>query len=97
MIISNDYQNLLGIIDFDNFGIGDNALDFATLSDFGYDFINIVLNKCNFIKDKKEFVIKIKMFEKWVYLDDFYYLFSNWKKDDMLIKEIDEMKKLNFI
>ena len=97
MIISNDYQNLLGIIDFDNFGIGDNALDFATLSDFGYDFINIVLNKCNFIKDKKEFIIKIKMFEKWVYLDDFYYLFSNWKKDDMLIKEIDEMKKLNFI
>ena len=97
MIISNDYQNLLGIIDFDNFGIGDNALDFATLSDFGYDFIHIVLNKCNFIKDKKEFIIKIKMFEKWVYLDDFYYLFSNWKKDDMLIKEIDEMKKLNFI
>lgn len=97
MIISNDYQNLLGIIDFDNFGIGDNALDFATLSDFGYDFINIVLNKCNFIKDKEKFIIKVKMFEKWVYLDDFYYLFCNWKKEDMLLKEIEEMKKLNLI
>ena len=66
MIISNDYQNLLGIIDFDKFGIGDNALDFATISDFDYDFINIVLNKCNFIKDKEKFIIKVKMFEKWV-------------------------------
>ena len=82
MIISNDYQNLLGIIDFD---------------DFGYDFIHIVLNKCNFIKDKEEFIIKIKMFEKWVFLDDFFYLFCNWKKEDMLLKQIEEMKKFNLI
>ncbi len=31
------------------------------------------------------------------YLDDFYYLFYNWKKEDMLLKEIKEMKKLNLI
>ena len=59
MIISKDYQDLVGIVDFDNFSLGDISKDYATLLDFGFNFINILpfcknntifsfLNKINF-------------------------------------------------
>ena len=100
MIITEDYQNLSGIIDFDDFGIGDNALDFANLSDFGYDFINIVIQKCSSIINNvnvNDFIIKIKMYEKWVFLNNFFYLYQNYKNDCRLEQIIEEMKELNFI
>ena len=64
MIISEDYQDLIGIVDFDNFSIGDIAKDYATLLDLGFDFINILINKnekC--IKNRDEFVKRIKLYE----------------------------------
>jgi aminoglycoside phosphotransferase len=64
MIISEDYQDIVGVVDFDNFGLGDIAKDYASLLDFGFDFINILLDKTkDIIQDKENFIKRIKLFK----------------------------------
>ena len=100
LIISEDYQNLIGVIDFDDFKIGDIAKDFATLLDLGYDFINKIMNKCNsIIKNKIKFLERIKIQEKLIVVEDCSYIIKNLNNDnkEKLLEQIKELKDLNLI
>ena len=75
MIISEDYQDIVGVVDFDNFGLGDIAKDYASLLDFGFDFINVLIDKTkDIIQDKEDFIKRIKIYEKFIELEDVAYI-----------------------
>ena len=89
MIISDDYQELIGIVDFDNFGIGDNAKDYASLLDLGFDFVNNLINKNEkYIKNKNEFIERIKLYQKKIELEDLAYILRDnnlaWRMDSKI-------------
>ena len=100
IIISENYQNLIGVIDFDDFKIGDIAKDFATLLDLGYDFINKIVNKCScIIKNKIKFLERIKIQEKLIVVEDFSYIIKNLNNDnkEKILEQIKELEELNLI
>ena len=98
MIISNDYQDLIGIVDFDNFNLGDIAKDYATLFDLGIDFINILIEKnkeC--FQNKEDFVKRIKIYQKKIEIEDFAYILRNNNLKWRINKKIENLKKLCLI
>ena len=98
MIISDDYQDLIGIVDFDNFILGDIAKDFASLLDLGFDFVNLLVQKnekC--FKDKNEFIKRIKLYEKKIIIDDLAYILGSDNLKWRLNSKLEELKKLCLI
>ena len=98
MIISEDYQDLIGVVDFDNFSIGDIAKDYATLLDLGFDFINLIVNKnekC--YKDKDDFIKRIKLYQKKIEIEDLAYILRNDNLKWRLNSTIENLKNLLLI
>jgi hypothetical protein len=98
MIISEDYQDLVGVVDFDNFGIGDIAKDYASLLNFGFDFINILIDKTkDIIQDKENFIKRVKIYEKFIELEDVAYILRYENLKGRLNSKLENLKKLNLI
>ena len=98
MIISEDYQDIVGVVDFDNFGLGDIAKDYASLLDFGFDFINVLIDKTkDIIQDKEDFIKRIKIYEKFIELEDVAYILKYENLKDRLNSKLENLKKLNLI
>ena len=98
MIISKDYQDLVGIVDFDNFGLGDISKDYATLLDFGFDFINILFEKnkqC--FKDKENFIFRIKLYQKKIEIEDLAYIIRDSNLKFRMESKIKNLKELSLI
>ena len=98
MIISEDYQDLIGIVDFDNFSIGDTAKDYATLLDLGFDFINILINKnekC--IKNRDDFVKRIKLYQKKIEIEDLAYILRDNNLNWRINSKIENLKEIGLI
>ena len=98
MIISKDYQDLVGIVDFDNFGLGDISKDYATLLDFGFDFINILFEKnkqC--FKDKENFILRIKLYQKKIEIEDLAYIIRDNNLKFRIDSKIRNLKELSLI
>ena len=98
LIISEDFQNLIGVIDFDNFGISDIARDYAALFNFGYDFINKIVEKSSeIIKDKEEFLKRIKIYEKFIIIGCFAFINMNNNKKERIEIHIKQLKNADLI
>ena len=98
MIISEDYQDIVGVVDFDNFGLGDIAKDYASLLDFGFDFINVLIDKTkDIIQDKEDFIKRIKIYEKFIELEDVAYILKYENLKGRLNSKLENLKKLNLI
>ena len=98
MIISEDYQDIVGVVDFDNFGLYDIAKDYASLLDFGFDFINILIDKTkDIIQDKENFIKRIKIYEKLIELEDVAYILRYENLKGRLSSKLENLKKLNLI
>ena len=98
MIISDDYQDLVGVVDFDNLGLGDIAKDYASLLDLGYDFINILIDKTkDIIQDKENFIKRVKIYEKLIELEDVAYILRYENLKGKLNSKLENLKKLNLI
>ena len=98
MIISEDYQDIVGVVDFDNFGLYDIAKDYASLLDFGFDFINILIDKTkDIIQDKENFIKRIKIYEKLIELEDVAYILRYENLRGRLNSKLENLKKLNLI
>ena len=99
LIISDDYQNLIGVIDFDNFGINDIARDYASLFNLGYDFINIIIDKSSeIIKDRNDFMKRIKIYEKFIIIGCLAFIIINNKnKKDRIEIHLNQLKKNDLI
>ena len=98
MIISYDYQDLIGIVDFDNLSIGDIAKDYATLLDLGFDFIDIILNKnkkC--FGNKEDFVKRIKIYQKKIEIEDLAYILRDNNLKWRINSKIENLKELCLI
>ena len=98
LIISKDYQDLVGIVDFDNFGLGDISKDYATLLDFGFDFINILFEKnkqC--FKDKENFILRIKLYQKKIEIEDLAYIIRDSNLKFRMESKIKNLKELSLI
>ena len=97
MIISKDLKNLVGLVDFDNFGINDMAKDYASLLDFGIDFIYILIEKTkDIIKNKNDFMKRIKIYEKLIEIEDFAYVLKN-NIESKFESKLKNLKKLNLV
>ena len=97
MIISEDLKNLVGLVDFDNFGINDMAKDYASLLDFGIDFIYILIEKTkDIIKNKNDFMKRIKIYEKLIEIEDFAYVLKN-NIESKFESKLKNLKKLNLV
>lgn len=95
MIISENYQELIGIVDFDNFGIADIAKDYASLLDFGFDFINILIDKTkDIIKDREEFIKRIKINQTLIEYEDVAYILRDSKLEHRLSSKLKMLKGL---
>ena len=98
MIISDDYHELIGVVDFDNFGLGDIAKDFATLLDLGFDFVNLLVNKNgNCFKDKDDFIKRIKLYQKKIEIEDLAYILRNDNLKWRLSSKLENLKNLYLI
>lgn len=98
MIISEDYQDLVGIVDFDNFSIGDIAKDYAALVDLGQDFIdNLIEKNIKNIKNREDFIKRIKIYEKKIEIEDFSYILRNNNLKWRLNSKLERLKNLNLI
>ena len=98
MIISYDYQDLVGIVDFDNFSLGDIAKDYATLLDLGFDFIDILLNKnIKCYKNKEEFIKRIKIYQKKIEIEDLAYILRDNNLKWRINSKIENLKELCLI
>ena len=98
LIISEDYQNLVGIIDFDNFGIDDIARDYAALFNLGYDFINKIIEKSGeIIKDKEDFIKRVRIYEKFIIIGCFAFINVNNNKKERLEVQLNQLKKADLI
>ena len=97
MIISEDLKNLVGLVDFDNFGINDMAKDYASLLDFGIEFIYILIEKTkDIIKNKNDFMKRIKIYEKLIEIEDFAYVLKN-NIESKFESKLKNLKKLNLV
>ena len=97
MIISKDLKNLVGLVDFDNFGINDMAKDYASLLDFGIEFIYILIEKTkDIIKNKNDFMKRIKIYEKLIEIEDFAYVLKN-NIESKFESKLKNLKKLNLV
>ena len=95
MIISENYQELIGIVDFDNFGVADNAKDYASLLDFGFDFIKILVDKTkDIIKQKEEFIKRIKINQKLIEYEDLAYILREPKLEHRLNSKLHNLTEL---
>lgn len=98
LIISEDYQNLVGIIDFDNFGVNDIARDYAALFNLGYDFINKIIEKSGeIIKDKEDFIKRVRIYEKFIIIGCFAFINMNNNKKERLEVHLNQLKKVDLI
>ena len=98
MIISYDFQDLIGIVDFDNLSLGDIAKDYATLLDLGFDFIDIILNKNkNCYKDKEDFVKRIKIYQKKIEIEDLAYILRDNNLKWRINSKMENLKELCLI
>ena len=98
MIISYDYQDLVGIVDFDNFSLGDVAKDYATLLDLGFDFIDMLLNKnIKCFKNKEEFIKRIKIYQKKIEIEDLAYILRDNNLKWRINSKIENLKELCLI
>ena len=99
LIISEDYQHLVGVIDFDNFGINDIARDYAALFNLGDDFINKIIDKSSeIIMDKNEFLKRIIIYKKFITIGCFAFLnMNNKNKKESIEKHLNQLKKLDLI
>ena len=99
LIISEDYQHLVGVIDFDNFGINDIARDYAALFNLGDDFINKIIDKSSeIIMDKNEFLKRIIIYKKFITIGCFAFLnMNNNNKKESIEKHLNQLKKLDLI
>ena len=98
MIISKDYQDLIGVVDFDNFCIGDIAKDYASLIDFGFEFLNILMNKNKeIVKDKNDFIKRIKIYEKLIELEDTAYILRDKNLENRLESKLKKLNNLKLI
>ena len=98
MIISEDCQELIGVVDFDNFGICDIAKDYASLLDFDFDFLYKLMDKTkDIVKDKDEFIKRILIYQKLIELEDTAYILRDKKLENRLESKIIKLKKLNLI
>ena len=98
MIISYDFQDLIGIVDFDNLSIGDIAKDHATLLDLGFDFIDIILNKNKkSYKDKEDFVKRIKIYQKKIEIEDMAYILRDNNLKWRINSKMENLKELCLI
>ena len=98
MIISEDYQNLVGVVDFDNFGINDIAKDYASLLDFGFEFINMLIEKTEMIiRDKKDFINRIKIYQNLIEIEDTAYILRDKNLSHRLNSKIKLLNELNLI
>lgn len=98
MIISEDYQNLIGVVDFDEFGISDSAKDYASLLDFGFEFIYKLIDKNkDIIKSKEEFIKRIKMYQKLIEIEDFAYILRDKNLFHKLPFKLKNLEKLDLI
>ena len=98
LIISDDYQELIGVVDFDNFSLGDIAKDFASLLDLGFDFVNLLVNKnkkC--FKDKYDFIKRIKLYQKKIEIEDLAYILRNDDLKWRLNSKLENLKNLCLI
>ena len=98
IIISDDYQELVGVVDFDNFGLGDIAKDYASMLDLGFDFVNLLINKnekC--FKDKEDFIRRIKIYQKKIEIEDLAYILKNDNLKWRLNSKIENLKNLCLI
>jgi hypothetical protein len=98
MIISYDYQDLIGIVDFDNFSLGDIAKDYAALLDLGFDFIDMLLNKnIKCYKNKEEFVKRIKIYQKKIEIEDLAYILRDNNLKWRINSKMENLKELCLI
>lgn len=98
LIISEDYQNLIGVIDFDNFGINDIARDYAALFTLGYDFINKIIEKSGeIIKNKEDFIKRVKIYEKFIIIGCFAFININNNKKERIEHHLEQLKNANLI
>ena len=98
LIISNNYQNLIGVIDFDNFGIGDIARDYAALFNLGFNFINKIIEKTQeIIEDKDNFIKRINIYIKFIIIGCFSFLYINNKDSKNIEKQLKLLKKYDLI
>ena len=98
LIISQDYQDLVGIVDFDNFNIGDIAKDYATLLDLGFDFIERLLdkNKICFV-NRDDFIKRIKIYQKKIEIEDLAYIFRDNNLKWRINSKMENLKELSLI
>jgi len=98
LIISEDLNNLIGVIDFDNFGINDIARDYAALFTFGYDFINKIIDKSKeIINDKEYFINRIKIYQKFIIIGCFAFINMNNNKKERLKIHLKQLKSVDLI
>ena len=98
MIISEDYQDFVGVVDFDDFSISDSAKDYASLLDFGFNFIYKLMDKNkNIINNKEDFLKRIKIYQKLIEIEDVSYILQYKNLLCKLDSKLKRLKDLNLI
>ena len=88
--ILNEYNELVGIVDFENAGIGDPANDIVPLYYLGQDFVNKFLKYYKY--NNSEVIKRIPMLIKAREICYFKYIIDNYPEE--INDQIDKIKKV---